>query len=178
MLSICSSDPGYILNSRLIILCYESRWLSQRHFKPNSALPLKPAFLHQPHSSSSSGPKPWRGTWFPPLSHHVQSICKAYGLQLQGEVRPLPFAAAHGPVLQHLLSWWQGLRKRSPAPTCVVGTALISTYSLIFLLLFCGVQNCSGRERIFVLPLWHGSEILTCLADLQLEHWMCLIFFF
>ena len=78
MLSICSSDPGYILNSRLIILCYESRWLSQRHFKPNSALPPKPAFLHQPHSSSSSGPKPWRGTWFPPLSHHVQSICKPH----------------------------------------------------------------------------------------------------
>lgn len=59
-------------------------------------------------------PQALERTWFLPLSLYIQSICKAYGLQLQGEVRSLPLAAAHDPVPQHLLSWWQSLQKRSP----------------------------------------------------------------
>ena len=170
MLSICSSDPGHILNSRLIILCYENRWLSRRHFKPNSALPPKPAFLYQPRSSSSSGPKPWRGPDFSlsPTISNPSAKPMGFNFRVKSDLCPslLPMAQSSS------TSCLDGkvFKRDRPAPTCVVGTALILTYSLIFLLLFCGMQNCSGRERIFVLPLWHGSEILTCLADLQLEH--------
>lgn len=47
------------MNSRPIILCYKTRWVSQTHFKLKPALPPKPAFLHQTPSSSCSGPRPW-----------------------------------------------------------------------------------------------------------------------
>lgn len=53
-------------------------------------------------------PQALEQTWFLPLSHHIQSIHKPRGLQLQGRFLPLPFAVVPGPSHQHLLPWrWQ-----------------------------------------------------------------------
>ena len=169
MLSICSSDPGHTPNSRLITLCYETTWLSRRHFKPSSALPPKPAFLHQPRSSSISGPKPWRGLDFSfSLSiYNPSAKPMGFNFRVKSDLCPSLLPMAQSPSTSCLDG--KVSKRDCPAPTCVVGTAFILTYSLIFLL-FCRVQNCSGREKIFVLSPSHGSESLTCLADLQLEH--------
>ena len=108
MLSVYISGPYNTLNSRPIIYVTRpggylrgiSNWNLLSHPSlPSCTTPLPPA---------AQAPGPGADLISPSLSHHIQSIHKPHGLQLQGRFLPLPFAAAPGPSLQHLLPWrWQ-----------------------------------------------------------------------